>query len=110
MADLYGVNETNPIPDGYHDTVTYQIEETVDWASPRLAKVIRLRLVSDYGHPTWDVSYCHGVLKDGTPCEVSLPFFELTKRRVSREIVDHARRDGVYAKGLGILGAVSTLI
>ena len=110
--DLYGVSESNPLvdPQAYHESATKRIVETVDWTSPRLARVTRLRLVSDRDVPYWYVSYCHGVLQDGTPCEVSLPFSELTKRRISREIVAYARKDGVYAKGLGILGSISTLI
>lgn len=83
---------------------------TVYWHDPRLAKITRLRLLSDPGYPAWDVSYCHGVLKDGTHCRVSLPFDQLPKRAVSQTIVYWAKRDNVYAKGLGVFDAISTLI
>lgn len=82
----------------------------VDWTDARLARVLRLRLLSDPGFHSWDVSYCHGELKDGTPCRVSLPFDQLPKRGYIHAIIQHARKDNVYAKGLGVLDAISTLI
>lgn len=110
MRNLYGAHETAGLsnPDEYHKNVTYRIQRKVDWTEPGL-RITRLRLISDPGHPTWSVSYCHGRIGD-EPVDVELPFSELTKRRVSQEIVEHAKQDGVYAKGLGILDAISTLI
>ena len=83
--------------------------EALCWNDERLAKVTRLRLVSDVGFPFWDVSYCWGERQDGHPCRVILPFDQVPKRGGSRFIVEEAKRDGVYAKGLGILSAWSTL-
>ena len=103
-------NETNPLPKHYHDEVTHKITDTVDWNDKRLARIIRLRLLSDPGFPVWDVSYCHGVLKDGTLVDVELPFDQLPKRGMRAAIVQYAKADGVYAVGLGIWGAISTLI
>lgn len=104
--------ETNGLIDAaaYHESVTHNIKQSVDWKDRRLKKVTRLRLLSDPGFPVWDVSYCHGVLQNGEPVEVVLPFSQLPKRKVSRTIVNYAKRDGVYAKGLGVLDAISTLI
>lgn len=79
----------------------------VDWTKPGL-KVTRLRLLSDPGYPAWDVSYCHGVL-DGHHVCVLLPFSQLPKRNVVGAIITYAKRDKVYAKGLGILDCVSKL-
>src|SRR5262245_53675479 len=109
---MYGVNETGGLtdPSAYHRDVTARIKRTVDWSDPDLRRVTRLRLLSDPGFPAWDVSYCHGELRDGTPCDVSLPFSQLSKGRVSREIVAHAIACGVHAKRLGVLDAISTLI
>lgn len=105
----YGVNETAGLENGlaYHKTDRSTV---VDWTDKRLARITRLRLLSDPGYPAWDVSYCHGVLADGTECRVQLPFDQVPKGRVSAFIVDQAKRDGVFAKRLGILSAISTLI
>lgn len=102
-------NESNGLidPAAYHDTITRQITRTVPWSTPGL-RVTRLRLLGERGHPTWDVSYCHGDLH-GEPVNVSLPFDTLPRRGTMRAIIDHAKRDGVYAKRLGILDAVSAL-
>jgi len=51
--DLYGAQETNGIAPGYHNE---PIVGTLDWTSPDLAKITRLRLLSDPGYPAWDVS------------------------------------------------------
>lgn len=103
--------ETNSLPDGraYH---AVDRSLTVDWSDPRLARITRLRLLSDPGFPAWDVSYCHGELTDGTACTVSVPFSQLPKGKgaISGAIIAAAKADGVYAKGLGIFDAISTLI
>lgn len=79
----------------------------VDWANPDLAKIVRLRLISDQDFPFWDLSYCYGVLKDGTKCRVQVPFFQLPKNDLRGAIIRDAKRDGVFAKGLGIFEAIS---
>jgi hypothetical protein len=101
--------ETNGLIDAaaYHRTVTDRMTRTVPWTEPGL-RITRLRLLSDPGHPVWDVSYVHGQLGD-EPVRVAVPFDHLPKGRVSPTIVAHARADGIYAKGLGILDAISTL-
>jgi hypothetical protein len=83
---------------------------TVDLTDPRLARVTRLRLLTDRDCPFWDLSYCHGQLKDGTEVRVQLPQSQWSKRKPLKvAIVDMAREAGVYAKGLGLLDAISTL-
>lgn len=79
----------------------------VDWSDPTLGKIVRLRLVSDPDFPFWDFSYCWGALKDGTPCRVRVPFFQLSKRTLKADIIRDAQRDKVFAKGLGIFDALS---
>ena len=93
--------ETSALPAGYHDEVTFQIEEDVDWSEPGL-KVIRLRILTDRDYPFWDVSYCHGML-DGRPVRVQLPFDRLPKRGFKKFIVECAKKEKIFAKGLGIL-------
>lgn len=110
MSDLYGVSESNPLPNGYHEKITEKISRRVYWSDPSLKAVIRLRLLGDWDFPALDVSYCHGVLRDGTPVDVELPFSQLPKRGWKRALVAHAKKDGVYAAGLGILANASVLI
>lgn len=110
--NVHGTIESNGLVDAqsYHAERHAQGADRlhpVDWTTPGL-KVTRLRLVSDPGHPVWDVSYCHGTL-DGKPVSVQLPFSDLPKRGVNAAIIKHAIRDKVYAKGLGILNCISTL-
>jgi hypothetical protein len=106
---MYGVSETNSLPDGYHKEVTGKLQRSVDWRTPGL-RIIRLRLLSDPGYPRWDVSYCHGVMPNGEYVDVGLPFGDLPKRGMRRAIVEFAKKDGIYAKKLGILDNISTLI
>lgn len=102
--------ETNGLdyPSHYHNNVTHMIRRAVDWTEPGL-EVIRLRLLSDPGRPTWDVSYCHGCINGEEPVRVLLPFDTLPKKGVKKAIVEYARKDGVYARNLGILDNISTL-
>lgn len=100
-------HETGTLPEGYHDAVTAKIERSVPWTTPGL-RITRLRLLTDRDFPAWDVSYCHGFL-DGDPVRVELPFHQLPKRRTRSAILEHAKRDGVYAKGLGVFDAISQL-
>lgn len=99
--------ETNSIPKNYHEEVTRNITQNVPWDTPGLY-ITRLRILSDPGLPFWDISYCHGEL-DGEHVEVDLPFFQLPKRGFKKRIVEAAKRDKVYAKGIGILDNISTL-
>ena len=107
--DLVQIN-TNELEEGaaYHyDT---DRSKRVYWTTEGL-KVTRLRLVSDAGFPAWDVSYCHGVLKDGTPVTVQLPFSQIPKMTYpcpthgygKGYIVSLAKKEKIFAKGLGIL-------
>lgn len=106
--NVYGTLETAGLVDAraYHQQLPDNMPQ-VGWATPGL-KVTRLRLLSDPGFPVWDVSYCHGTL-DGQPVRVDLPFSQLPKRRIKEEIIKHAKRDRVYALGLGIFDSISTL-
>jgi len=107
IIDRPDVGETNGLVDGvaYHRARGEQ--ETVQWTEPGLY-VTRLRLLSDPGYPAWDVSYCHGTL-DGRNVDVELPFSDLPKRGMARAIVQHAIRDGVHARRLGVLDNISKL-
>jgi hypothetical protein len=124
---MYGVHETNPLTERQRE-LQQAAGRQVDWTTPGL-KITRLRLLSDPGFPFWDVSYCYGIL-NGEPVSVSLPFSQLRKRythvrdpisrnlrkldkstapTLAEQIIMYAKRDGLYAKGLGILDCISTL-
>lgn len=109
IKELYGAQETNGLKDGaaYHAARKEAVK--VSWTDPRLKRITRLRLLSDPGLGWWDVSYCHGELTDGTPADVLLPFSQLPKRNFKASILSAARRDKVFAKGLGLFEAISTL-
>ena len=105
---MYGVVETNPITDEIH-AFREAIEHTVDFADPALDKIVRLRLLTDPGFPFYDVSYCYGTLKDGTPVRVNLPLHQFPKRGLTRALVDMAKDAGKYGKGMGLLDNLSIL-
>ena len=103
--ETFNINDfTNNFPE-FLDS----LEGSVDWDDKDLVKITRLRLLSDPGYPAWDVSYCFGQLRDGTNVRVSLPFSQLPKRNVIGAILKYAKRDKVYAKGLGIFDNISRL-
>ena len=106
---IHGAPEVNGLldPKAYHNEMG-DLKRSVDWTEPGLY-VHRLRLLTDRGYPMWDVSYCHGTMPDGTYVRVRLPFHQLPRRGMKRALVEHAKRDGVYARGLGILDNISLL-
>ena len=77
--------------------------ETVGLGDKRLARVTRLRLIgfNSREYPRWDVSYCYGVLKDGT--EVRVQVYGNIGRNWKGDLIAIARREGAFAKGLGLL-------
>jgi hypothetical protein len=90
MVDYnYGINSAPP-PVGYHDQ--FHGAREVDWSEPGLY-VTRFRIVSDPGHPAWDVSYCHGRIGD-EPVRVRLPFSQLAKHSFK-----YKQKDGTIGKG-----------
>ena len=103
--ETFNINDFTNDFSGFLDS----LEGSVDWDDKDLAKITRLRLLSDPGHPVWDVSYCFGQLRDGTNVRVGLPFSNLPKRSVIGTILKYAKRDKVYAKGLGIFDSISRL-
>lgn len=101
-------DQTNPLvdPDAYY-AVDRSLEVALD--DPRLGRITRLRLLTDPGCPFWDLSYCHGELKDGTPVRVRLARSQFSRRNLKGELLELCREAGVYGKGLGIFDALSTL-
>jgi hypothetical protein len=104
MQDEYGNIETNPITAevvAAREAIDHQAP--VDLVDERLARITRLRLISDRGFPMWDLSYCYGVLTDGTPVRVRLPWHQFSKRNLKGDLIAMCRESGVYGKRLGLL-------
>lgn len=106
--NIYGAIETNGLEDGEPHPV-HALQGTAVLGDEDLAKITRLRLISDPGFPFWDLSYCYGELKDGTPVEVILPRYQFSKRRMKFEIVEMFDELGLHAKKMGAFDALSTL-
>jgi len=101
---------TNPITPDYHKN--RNSTGSVPW-STRGLKITRTRMVSDRGFPYWDISYCDGVL-NGKDVDVRLPFHQIPKKSANDPmgygkgfIINVAKKEGVYAKGTGILESFS---
>lgn len=101
LAVRYGVNETNPI---WASEVTHEtIEEHVSLGDPRLERITRLRLLTEPGYPYFDISYVYGVLKDGRHCRIDGAPMHLGRKTIKRDLIEWAKEEGAYAKGLGLL-------
>jgi hypothetical protein len=100
--NVYGATETNGLMPGDQQRLLESLTGQVYWNDPALARIFRLRLLTDPGFPMYDVSYCYGTLKNGDNVRVSLPFYQLNKRTWKSQIIELAKRDGVFAKRLGL--------
>lgn len=94
--------ETNPITPEV-TAIREAIKEEVDLTDKRLARITRLRLLTDPGYPMYDLSYCYGELKDGTPVRVHLPWWQFSRKNLKGDLIAMCREANVYAKGLGML-------
>lgn len=105
--------ETNGLIDGaaYHGHYEEAEYVTLAELAERGGRITRLRLLADtvpgFGRVA-DVSYCHGVTGDGRPVHIlldDLDCYGMVMRQggVQRRLVAWAKRQGVYAKGLGLL-------
>lgn len=104
--EKYGAIETNGIED-HAAYFAVDRSEAVALNDPRLAQITRLRLLTDRDFPYWDLSYCHGRLKDGTEVRVNLPEWQFSKSNLRGDLLAMCKREGVYGKGLGIFDALS---
>lgn len=87
----------------------------VNWTDRDLAKVVRIRLVARDGEPMYELLYCFGRLKDGTPCRVILPFECLAMpRKGMREYLARVAREAGLVRNnlevfLSLFKALSTM-
>ena len=94
VNEAFGCRETNPQSNFDKEPVT----GLVDWTAPGLY-ITCLRLLSDPGYPAWNVSCVHGTL-DGKKVKVNVPFDQLPKKGMKRELFKHEKASGVFIKGL----------
>lgn len=97
-------NETNGISTADRarmDAIDYG--DVRQLSDPELVKIVRLRLLTDPGFPYWDVSYCHGELRDGTPVRVNLPVHQFKRSNLKGQLIAMAKEAGRFGKGMGLL-------
>lgn len=94
----------------YHEQVQH-VGMTLRALADLGGRVTRVRFLSE--GPLCDLSYVHGVTPDGTlHALVGVDFPSLTPKRLRKaRLIEWAKREGVYAKGVGLLdeGNWSTL-
>ena len=114
-ANRYGVRNSNTVSlpewNDFLDSVNHKDIRGLD--DPELVRIVRLRLVTTWDFPFWDISYCYGQLRNGRFVRVSLGTNQLHKeyggyRAHLIEIFKKARR---YAKGMEVFkeGVISTM-
>ncbi len=81
----------------------------VRWNDPELKVIIRLKCLFEKGIGLMDVDECTGALTTGEVVTVELPFTQLPRANYLGILLDYARRDGVFLKGLGVLDG-STIV
>jgi len=101
VTSTYGAVEVNPVT-AEQKALQMSASEVVDLADKRLARITRLRLVTDRDFPMWDLSYCYGTLKDGSAVRVRLPQSQFPKQGLNQSLVQMCKEVNVFGKGLGI--------
>ena len=99
-----------------------RITGSVDITDPRLKAVTRIRFLADKGMGIADLSYCHGVLVDGTAVTVRMPFSQLPYARkvgaqwyrthlgaLKAALVVQAQKAGVHFARLGVFDNLSVM-
>lgn len=106
----YGVVATGEVVTGeYHSQVDYADQMTLAEVAARGGKVTRVRLLTEVWGPgvrMADVSYMHATLPDGkiVPLYVGIDSGALYgPKGVKARMIEWAKSEGVYAKGLGLL-------
>lgn len=100
----YGAVETNGLVDGaaYHDQVDYSQRLTLKQLAEEGGKITRVRLIGE--RRIVDVSYIHAELPDGTLVTVNNGLDNLLPlRSIKGKMIEWAKREGVFAKNVGLL-------
>lgn len=107
--NLYGAVESNGLVDGnaYHNEVDYSVSYSLSELQKAGGKITRLRILTEYiPHARMrmaDVSYCHGTLPNGKIVPVSIYVTGVNFFKLKGELIDIAKAEGVFAKGIGLL-------
>lgn len=108
IAAQYGVIETNNINDFTGDWGQY-LDTLADggreFGLDEIAKLTRVRLLTEAGYPYFDLSYAMGQLADGRHCRVRLDVSSLGRRTYRSQIAESCKRAGVNANKLGVWNA-----
>lgn len=88
-------------------------EFSVDMKDPRLAQITRTKFINDPGSYRFDLSYCWGVLNDGTKVRVNLADYMqdwamIPKGKINSSLYRACVNAGVNGKRLGIYNSVTT--
>lgn len=102
--------QTNGLHDGqkYHGSVDHSDRYTLRRLQNEGGRVSRLRVLTEWtpmGRFA-DISYCHGELPDGRTVSILIdgPESHLIQwNKFSGVLIDWAKSQGVFAKGLGLL-------
>jgi hypothetical protein len=96
------MSETNNLIDvgiNHHDT---HQDITLGWDDPQLKAITRIRFIADSWAGPFDLSYCLGRDIEGRQVRVRIPTYQVmgSGATVTRSLVEAAKRDGVYLRGL----------
>jgi hypothetical protein len=112
-AASYGVNESNPLLDGasYHSSVDHTRDWSLREVSDAGGKITRVRVLREGLHA--DISYIHATVPGvgNVPVSLNGAYYFHTGNYFSmkREFIEWAKKEGVFAKGLGLLDNWSVL-
>jgi hypothetical protein len=103
----YGVQcDGEVVSSEYHDGVSYDNQMTLGELVRQGGKVSRLRLLTE----VWpgrgrmvDISYAHGTLPNGQIVPLYINCETGSMRELKGDLIEWAKREGVYAKGCGLL-------
>jgi hypothetical protein len=107
-SSRYGAQQSNGLvnPNEYHDAVDYSTTYTLAQVAEAKGRITRVRILTErtYGGTLCDISYIHATLADGSMVPVQVGVGNLTPlRQLKGELIKWAQREGVFAKGLGLL-------
>lgn len=104
----YNANETNGLIDGhaYHGEVDYSHTYSLLAVKECGGRISRVRLLTE----RWpsgriaDVSYIHATMPNGKVVPVEVGIDNCTPlHQIKKAMIEWAKREGVYAKGIGLL-------
>lgn len=103
-----GAFESNGLVDGaaYHASVDYTRTWSLAEVAEAKGQITRVRILTErtYSGTFCDISYIHASLPGGQTVNVQIGVGNLTPlRSLKGEMIKWAQREGVFAKGLGLL-------